>query len=145
MKIALLNPKLPVPKKATDGAVGIDLYANLEEPVVLAPGESHLIGTGIAAEIPPGYAALLLPRSGKGSSGMALKNTVGVIDFDYRGEIFANTRNYENEILTIAPGERFAQMLVVPVLDLSELQVVEYEQLQKTERGAGGFGSTGKQ
>lgn len=144
MKIALLVPGLPVPKKATDGSAGIDLYANLTETQVIAQGESSLIGTGIAVEIPPGYVGLLFPRSGKGSKGMSLKNTIGVIDHDYRGEVFANTRNYEKEVLTIEPGERFAQLLVVPVLDLAELQVVPFDQLQKTARQDGGFGSTGK-
>jgi dUTP pyrophosphatase len=145
MKLAKLNPNLPTPKKSTDGAAGIDLYADIEETVVLRQGESLKISTGIAVEIPVGYAGLLLPRSGKGSSGMSLKNTAGVIDHDYRGKVIANTRNYESEDLVIEPGERFVQFLVVPVLDLANLEVVAYEDLQKTDRQDGGFGSTGKQ
>lgn len=142
MDIVKINPDLPTPKYATDGSNALDLYANLKEKVVLKPKQSQMIGTGIKANIPNGLGGLLIPRSGKGSKGMKLKNTVGLIDSDYHGEILANVKNDdETEDLIIEPGERFVQ-LALAVLPQVIVNIVD--ELPESQRGEGGFGSTGK-
>ena len=127
----LMGTKFPLPAYATAGAAAMDLCACMEEPVTLAPGGRQGIPTGIAIALPgPEYVALVCSRSGMGTRhGITLSNSVGVIDSDYRGE------------LTVGPGDRIAQLMVLPILRPT-LTVVE--ELDETERGAGGFGSTGR-
>jgi dUTP pyrophosphatase len=134
---------IPLPEHATGGSAGIDLRACLDEPLQVAPGETHLIGTGIAIHIgDPGYAAMLLPRSGLGHKhGIVLGNLVGLIDSDYQGELKVSCWNRGNTAFTVNPGERICQMVIVPVLQV-EYDIVE--EFEESERGAGGFGHTGR-
>lgn len=142
LKIKKLKPNAKIPMRATDGSAGMDLYACIDEPVTLAPGELVVVPTGIAIELPDnGCAAFLYARSGLGvKHGICLSNGVGVIDSDYRGEICAGLCNVSNEPYTINPDERICQMVIAPVL---LPQITEVSELGDTERGEGGFGSTG--
>jgi dUTP pyrophosphatase len=132
-----------LPSYATAGSAGLDLRACLDEPLTLAPGSSHLISTGLAIHVAdPGYAAMLLPRSGLGHKhGIVLGNLVGLIDSDYQGELKISAWNRGQQEFVLQPLERLAQMVIVPVLQV-ELNVVE--EFTSSERGFGGFGSTGK-
>ena len=132
-----------MPFRATDGSAGADLFACLDEDVVLAPGERRLIPTGIAIGIPDsGSAAFVFPRSSVSSKfGVSLANCVGVVDSDYRGEIKVPLINHSSEPYTIKDGDRIAQMVIMPVILPAFNQVGE---LDETARGAGGFGSTGR-
>ncbi len=143
LKIKKLKDNARIPKRATDGAAGMDLYACIPEAITLAPGQLAVIPTGIAIELPDNTcAAFLYARSGLGvKHGICLANGVGVIDSDYRGEICAGLCNVSDKPYTIEPDERVAQMVIAPVLTP---EIVEVAQLGDTERGAGGFGSTGK-
>ena len=131
------------PKRATKGAAGMDLCACIENEIVLNPGERALVPTGIAISIPSDeYAAFLFARSGLGVKyGITLSNGVGVIDSDYRGEIRAGLCNMGKEPYTIKPNERIAQLVIMKV---ENFPLVEVNTLDSTERGTGGFGSTGK-
>ena len=131
------------PLLASEGAAGYDLFLpNDAEKVVVHPKQSYTIFTGIQVEIPKFHVGFLLPRSSTGCKGMVLQNTLGVIDSDFRNELQARIRCWsETEDLVINPGERFAQLVVVPCLTTS---VELVEELSSTERGEGGFGSTGK-
>ena len=131
------------PKRATKGAAGMDLCACIENEIVLNPGERALVPTGIAISLPSeDYAAFLFARSGLGvKHGITLSNGVGVIDSDYRGEIRAGLCNMSKEPYTIKPNERIAQLVIMKV---ENFPLVEVKALDSTERGAGGFGSTGK-
>lgn len=142
LKIKKLKPNAKIPMRATDGSAGMDLYACIDEPVTLAPGELAVVPTGFAIELPDnGCAAFLYARSGLGvKHGICLSNGVGVIDSDYRGEICAGLCNVSNEPYTINPDERICQMVIAPVL---LPQITEVSELGDTERGEGGFGSTG--
>ncbi len=142
LKIKKLKPNAKIPMRATDGSAGMDLYACIDEPVTIAPGELAVVPTGIAIELPDnGCAAFLYARSGLGvKHGICLSNGVGVIDSDYRGEICAGLCNVSNEPYTINPDERICQMVIAPVL---LPQITEVSELGDTERGEGGFGSTG--
>ncbi|MBR5772461.1 MAG: dUTP diphosphatase, partial [Clostridia bacterium] len=132
-----------IPARATSGSAGMDLYACIDEPVTVNPGEKAVIPTGIAIALPsPELGAFIFARSGLAiKHGIGLLNAVGVIDSDYRGEICVGLINQLSEPYTIAPDERIAQMIIMPV---SLIPVEEAEELDETERGAGGFGSTGK-
>lgn len=131
-----------LPQRQTAGSVGYDLCACMESPVTLQPGEGSMFRTGLAAEIPLGYAGMVFCRSGLGvKHGVTLPNCVGVIDSDYRGELVVPLRNFGEEVYTIQPGERIAQLVIMPVL-LPE--IVEVDELSQTDRGQGGFGSTGR-
>ncbi len=133
------NAKLPV--YGTAYSAGADLCACLDAPVTLMPGETRLIPIGISMEIPEGYAGLVFARSGLASKrDLAPANKVGVIDSDYRGEFFVPLHNHGAQPQTVAHGERIAQMILMPYLTA---QFVETQTLSDTERGAGGFGSTG--
>ncbi|HOV78714.1 MAG TPA: dUTP diphosphatase [Bacillota bacterium] len=134
---------VPIPRYATGGSAGLDLAACLEKPVCLQPGDRAMIPSGIAIEIPDrNMAGLIFPRSGLAARhGIALSNGVGVIDSDYKGEIIIAVFNQGKEEYTISPGERIAQIVFVPVYDVT---MEEAEELEDTERGTGGFGSTGK-
>ena len=123
-------------------AAGADLYACLERDVTIAPGETAFIPTGLAMELPRGYAGLIYARSGLACKrGLAPANKVGVVDSDYRGEFIVALHNHGTQPQTISTGERIAQLVVTPVLIP---EYIEVETLSETDRGAGGFGSTGK-
>ena len=147
LKIKALSPKIgtaiPFPARATEGSAGIDLAACVDGPVTIAPRALVRIPTGIAVALPsPDYVALVFARSGLGiRHGISLSNGVGVIDSDYRGEIQVGLTNLSDTPYTIQPGDRIAQLVVVPVA-LPEL--VWTQDLEDTGRGAGGFGSTGR-
>jgi len=132
-----------LPHYATPGAAGLDLRACLDAPLTLAPGESHLVSSGIAIHVgDPGYAAVVLPRSGLGAkNGIVLGNLVGLIDSDYQGPLMISVWNRGRAAFTLQPLERVAQLVVVPVVQV-EFEVVE--QFSASRRGAGGFGSTGR-
>ena len=132
-----------LPHYATAGAAGLDLRACLEAPLTLMPGDSQLVPSGIAIHVgDPGFAALILPRSGLGAKhGIVLGNLVGLIDSDYQGQIFISVWNRGNAAFTIQPMDRIAQLVVVPVQQV-EFNVVE--EFNSSHRGTGGFGSTGK-
>lgn len=142
LKIKKVNENAVIPHRATEGSAGLDLCACIEEPIALAGGEAALIPTGLAIALPSAqYGAFVFARSGLSiKHGIGLLNSVGVIDSDYRGEIKVGVINQIKEPYTIQPGERIAQLVVMPV---STMPVEEAESLDETERGAGGFGSTG--
>ena len=130
------------PQYASDGAAGLDLRAAIDTPIVLAPGQTALIPTGIAIYLAdPGLAAMILPRSGLGhKKGLVLGNLVGLIDSDYQGEIMVSAWNRGKEVVVIEPLMRIAQLVIVPIVQVVFEEVTEFE---PTQRGAGGFGSTG--
>ena len=143
--VKILDPRVKdkMPTYATTGSAGLDLRAILDEPLTLNPGETRLIKTGLAIHLAdPGYAALILPRSGLGHKhGIVLGNLVGLIDSDYQGELMVSTWNRGQEAFTIKPMERIAQLVVVPVV---QMQMNVVDDFETSDRGAGGFGSTGK-
>lgn len=143
LKIKKVSPQAIVPQRATEGSAGLDLCACIDAPLTLEGGDTALIPTGIAIEIPsPAYGAFVFPRSGLSiKHGIGLLNSVGVIDSDYRGEIKVGIINQKKEAYTIQPNERIAQMILMPV---STMPVEEVTELSETERGNGGFGSTGR-
>ena len=132
-----------LPAYATSGSAGLDLRAMLDAAVELAPGSTQLLPTGIAIHIAdPGYAALILPRSGLGHKhGIVLGNLVGLIDSDYQGELMVSCWNRGSQPFTIQPFERIAQLVIVPVQQVAFEEVAEFA---SSDRGAGGFGSTGR-
>ncbi|BBL69575.1 dUTP diphosphatase [Methylogaea oryzae] len=140
---ARLGNDIPLPHYATAGAAGLDLRACLDEPLVLAPGDTQLIPTGLAIHIgDPNVAAVLLPRSGLGHKhGIVLGNLVGLIDSDYQGQVFVSCWNRGKEPFRIEIGERIAQMVFVPVLQVAFEQVASFEESSRAE---GGFGHTGR-
>jgi dUTP pyrophosphatase len=137
-----IGREFPLPHYATQGSAGLDLRACLDAPLTLAPGQSELIPTGLAIHLDDaGFAAVLLPRSGLGHKhGIVLGNLVGLIDSDYQGQVMVSCWNRGSAPFTIAPGERIAQMVIVPVVQVN-LEIVE--QFTESHRGAGGFGSSG--
>jgi dUTP pyrophosphatase len=145
LDVRILDPRLAdqLPQYATAGSAGLDLRACIEAPMTLKPGETNLVASGMAIHIADsGYAALVLPRSGLGHKhGIVLGNLVGLIDSDYQGQIFVSVWNRGQTEFTIQPMERIAQLIIVPVAQV-EFNVVEA--FAESERGAGGFGSTGK-
>ena len=147
LRIALkvLDPRAKehLPKTATAGSAGVDLKALLDSPLTVNPGETTLVHTGLAVHIAdPGYAALILPRSGLGHKhGIVLGNLVGLIDSDYQGELMISTWNRGQAPFTLEPFERLAQLMIVPVMQ-ADFRVVD--EFDESERGEGGFGSTGR-
>ena len=145
LDVRILDPRIreSVPAYGSAGAAGLDLRACIEAPLTLQPGDSQLVPSGIAIHIgDPGYAALVLPRSGLGAkNGIVLGNLVGLIDSDYQGQVFVSLWNRGQAAFTIQPMDRIAQMIVVPVQQV-EWNVVD--EFAASSRGAGGFGSTGK-
>jgi dUTP pyrophosphatase len=133
-----------LPAYATPGSAGLDLRACIDSPLTLEPGQTVLVPTGLAIHIAdPGYAAMILPRSGLGhKNGIVLGNLVGLIDSDYQGQLMVSTWNRGASAFTLQPMDRLAQLVVVPVLQVA-FQVVD--DFDASDRGAGGFGSTGKQ
>jgi dUTP pyrophosphatase len=145
LDVRILDPRLRgnLPQYSTGGAAGLDLRACIDKPLKLAPGAAELVPSGIAIDLAdPKLAAIVLPRSGLGHKhGIVLGNLVGLIDSDYQGQIMVSVWNRSKEAFTIDPMDRIAQLLVVPVVQV-KLNVVE--EFSASERGAGGFGSTGK-
>jgi dUTP pyrophosphatase len=140
---ARIGREYPLPQHATSGSAGVDLRACIDAPLELKPGDTQLIPSGIAIYLEDsGYAAIVLPRSGLGHKhGIVLGNLVGLIDSDYQGQVFVSCWNRGQTTFTIQPGERIAQLVVVPVVQV-EFDVVN--EFTATERGAGGFGSSGR-
>ncbi|MDQ3260460.1 MAG: dUTP diphosphatase [Pseudomonadota bacterium] len=145
LDVKILDPRMrdQLPAYATAGAAGLDLRACIEQTIEIEPGVTHLIPTGLAIHIgDPGYAAIALPRSGLGHKhGIVLGNLVGLIDSDYQGQVFVSLWNRGQAKFTLNPMERIAQLVIVPVLKV-KLNVVQ--EFAVTDRGASGFGSTGK-
>lgn len=140
--VKLLRPGAKLPTYGSDGAAGADLYACLDAPVTIAPGETVFLPTGIALEVPAGCAGLVYARSGLACKrGLAPANKVGVVDSDYRGEINVVLHNHGSQPQTVENGERVAQLLITPVLTP---RYEPWETLSDTARGGLGFGSTGK-
>ncbi|GHA13673.1 deoxyuridine 5'-triphosphate nucleotidohydrolase [Oceanisphaera arctica] len=148
IELKILDPRVgtdfPLPAYATPGSAGLDLRACLDAPLELAPGETKLLPTGIAIHIAdPGLCATILPRSGLGHKhGIVLGNLVGLIDSDYQGQLMVSCWNRGTEHFTIQPGERIAQLMILPVVQAQFTLVDEFDQ---SERGEGGFGSSGRQ
>ena len=146
LQVKILNDKIgrdiPMPEYATEGSAGVDLRACLDQAVQLEPGQTELIPTGLAIYLQdPGLAATILPRSGLGHKhGIVLGNLVGLIDSDYQGELMVSCWNRGNTTFVIEPGERIAQLVVLPVVQV-EFELVDT--FQSSTRGSGGFGSTG--
>ena len=140
---ARLGGAFPMPDYATTGSAGMDMRACIDVTLVIAPGETHLIPTGIAVHIAdPGLAAVLLPRSGLGHKhGIVLGNLVGLIDSDYQGQVYVSCWNRGKESFTIQPGDRIAQMVFLPV---ERVEFERVESFDETDRGEGGFGHSGK-
>lgn len=142
VNIKKLNDKAVLPTYGSTSAAGADLYACMELPAVIQPGETEFIKTGLALEVPEGFAGLIYARSGLAcKKGVAPANKVGVIDADYRGEIMVALHNHSKEPVTIEHGERIAQMVITPYL---RADFQEVDELSDTVRGEGGFGSTGR-
>ena len=146
VQIKILHPLMAdqLPQYATSGSAGLDLRACIEQPITLLPGESYLVPTGLAIHLAdPNYAALILPRSGLGhKNGIVLGNLVGLIDSDYQGELKVSLWNRGQEKFVIEPLARIAQMMIIPVMQANFTVVEEFAQ---SDRGEGGFGSTGHQ
>ncbi len=146
MDVKILDTRLrdQLPHYATTGSAGLDLRACIDAPILLQPGETQLIPVGLAIHLAdPGYAALILPRSGLGHKhGIVLGNLVGLIDSDYQGQLMVSAWNRSQQAFELAPMERLAQLVIVPVVQ-AEFNVVD--DFESSERGTGGFGSTGRQ
>ncbi len=143
LKIKRLHPQAQLPTRATQGSAGYDLYACIEQAVEILPGQTEKISTGLAIQLESkNEVALIFARSSLGTKyGVAPANAVGVVDSDYRGEVCVCLRNFSDKPYTVQPQDRVAQLLVMPV-SLPEIQ--ETQELEDSERGQGGFGSTGK-
>jgi dUTP diphosphatase len=145
LELKVLDPRIrhDMPHYATPGAAGLDLRACVDLPLTLGPGDSELVPTGIAIHlVDPGLAAVVLPRSGLGARhGIVLGNLVGLIDSDYQGQVLVSVWNRGRDAFTVQPMDRIAQLVVVPVVQV-ELHVVQ--EFAASDRGAGGFGSTGR-
>ncbi len=147
LKVRVLDPRIgtewPLPAYATAGSAGLDLRALVDAPLELLPGATSLIPTGLAIHVEdPGLAAVILPRSGLGHRhGIVLGNLVGLIDSDYQGQLMVSCWNRGTQAYTVQPGERIAQLVIVPVV---QVQLTVVEDFAGSDRGAGGFGSTGR-
>lgn len=142
LRIKKLDPRAKLPTYGTAWAAGADLYVCLDGPMTIAPGETKVLPTGLGIAVPEGHAGLIFARSGLATKrDLAPANKVGVIDADYRGPLMVSLHNHGLQEQTIEPGERVAQLAIVPVMT-PEMELVE--ELEDTERGAGGFGSTGR-
>ncbi|MBE6008084.1 MAG: dUTP diphosphatase [Lachnospiraceae bacterium] len=141
VNVKKLKPDAVLPTYGSEFAAGADLYACIENDILVFPGETVMIGTGLAMEIPEGYAGLIYARSGLASKkGLAPANKVGVVDPDYRGEFMVALHNHSKDTQTVAKGERIAQLVITPCIQVA---FTEADELNDTVRGAGGFGSTG--
>ncbi|MDP6190300.1 MAG: dUTP diphosphatase [Gammaproteobacteria bacterium] len=148
LEVKIMDPRLggewPLPAYATPGSAGMDLRACIAAPLQLEPGQTELLPTGMAIHVgDPGLCAMLLPRSGLGHKhGVVLGNLVGLIDSDYQGQLMVSCWNRGNTSFTVEPGERIAQMILVPVV---QAQLAIVEEFDASQRGAGGFGHSGRQ
>lgn len=141
VKIVKLCENARIPTYGSVSAAGADLYACIEQPVTIAPGQTLLVPTGLSMEIEEGFAGFIYARSGLATKrGLAPANKVGVIDSDYRGQVMVSLHNHSDKEQTVEPGERVAQMVFAPVY---QAQFILTDTLEQTERGSGGFGSTG--
>jgi dUTP pyrophosphatase len=141
VRIRKINPTAVIPTYGSAFSAGADLYACLDHDVIVAPGTTIMVPTGLTLEIPEGYAGFVCARSGLASKkGLAPANKVGVIDSDYRGELIVALFNHSQETHTVYPGQRIAQLVIAPVLSCD---FIESDALSDTSRGGGGFGSTG--
>ena len=140
---ARLGASIPLPHYATDGSAGLDLRAMVKEPMTLQPGDTELLPTGMSIFIDdPDYAGMILPRSGLGHKhGIVLGNLVGLIDSDYQGELMVSCWNRGQQPFTLEPGERIAQLVIVPVM---QVELEQVESFSASERGEGGFGHSGR-
>ncbi len=142
IQIKYLNKNVQKPEYATDGSAGMDLAASIDAPVILKVGGRAIVPTGVAMSIPKGYAGFVFPRSGLAyKKGISMCNCVGVIDSDYTGEIKVALHNISGHEYAVNPGDRVAQIVFMPI-EIGEFE--EVEELNETQRGTGGFGSTGK-
>ena len=147
LQLKILDPRIgneiPLPEYATPGSAGMDLRACIDAPITLKPGDTELIPTGIAVHISdPGYAATILPRSGLGHKhGIVLGNLVGLIDSDYQGQLFVSCWNRGNTTFTVEIADRIAQLVILPV---AQVEFETVEEFTDSDRGAGGFGSSGR-
>lgn len=147
LEVKVLDPRvgdsIPLPEYATEGSAGMDVRACIDAPLEIAPGDTHLVPSGLAIHVAdPGLAAVLLPRSGLGHKhGIVLGNLTGLIDSDYQGQLFVSIWNRGGSAYTISPGERIAQLVLVPVVR-AEFEIVDA--FGASSRGAGGFGHTGR-
>jgi dUTP pyrophosphatase len=145
VELKILDPRMreQIPSYATPGSAGLDLRAALEAPLIIEPGTTHLVPTGLSIHVAdPGYAAVILPRSGLGHKhGIVLGNLVGLIDSDYQGPLMVSAWNRSQTAYTLQPLERLAQLVVLPIAQVEFTVVEDFEQ---STRGAGGFGSTGR-
>lgn len=141
IKVKKLNDKATIPTKGSEYSAGMDLYACIDQPIVIQPHETVKIGTGLAFELPHGYFGAICARSGLATKqGLAPANKLGVCDEDYTGEYIVPLHNHSYDPQTVIPNERIAQLIILPYLPVELYEVTE---LTETERGAGGFGSTG--
>ena len=141
MKIKKLKPNAILPTLGTSGAAAYDLYACIDAPITIEPGDTEMIGTGLALQVPKGIAALILARSGMAAKrGLAPANKVGLCDSDYRGEYIVALHNHGKDVQTIYPNDRIAQLMFVHYYTC---EWEEVDELDETDRGVGGFGSTG--
>ena len=139
--IKRLSKSVPIPKYETDGSSGMDLSANIQGPLKIKPGETTIIPTGIALSIPKNYEIQIRPRSGLAAKNqISVLNTPGTIDADYRGEIKVILINLSKKIFVVNKGDRIAQMILCPI---NKAKLIEVQDLKETDRGTGGFGSTG--
>lgn len=145
VELKILDPRMreQIPNYATPGSAGLDLRAAIEAPLVIEPGATHLVPTGLSIHVAdPGYAAVILPRSGLGHKhGIVLGNLVGLIDSDYQGPLMVSAWNRSQTAYTLQPLERLAQLVVIPIAQVEFTVVEDFEQ---STRGTGGFGSTGR-
>ncbi|MCP4075986.1 MAG: dUTP diphosphatase [Gammaproteobacteria bacterium] len=147
IQLKVLDPRVgkdfPLPEYATDGSAGLDLRACIDEEIILQPGQTELVPTGLAIHIEdPALAAVILPRSGLGHKhGIVMGNLVGLIDSDYQGQLFVSTWNRGNDDFSLKPGERLAQLVFVPVVQ-AEFELVD--DFDQSQRGEGGFGHSGR-
>jgi dUTP pyrophosphatase len=142
VEIRKLRPNATVPRYMSDHAAGLDLSAAVDAPIAIRPGTRETIGTGLAFAIPPGFEGQVRPRSGLARHhGVTLVNSPGTLDADFRGELMIMLINHGHETVTIEPGHRIAQLVIAPVV---QAELVEVDALPESERGSGGFGSTGR-
>lgn len=143
MNVKFLNEYAKVPTRGSAYAAGYDLYAAIDKPIIIFPGDTVSVTTGLAMEIPENYFGAIFARSGLATKrGLRPANCVGVVDADYRGEVIVAIHNDSDKIQQIEPGERIAQMVFLPYREMGNFEVVD--ELNDTARGAGGFGSTGR-
>lgn len=145
LRVFRLRPGATLPRYATQGAAGLDLSAAIEAPMTLAPGERAAVPTGLALALPAAHEGQVRPRSGLAlRHGLTVLNAPGTVDEDFRGEVLVLLINLGSEPVTLSPGERIAQLVVAPIAQVEVVEVAAETELSRSERQAGGFGSTGR-